>query len=868
MPQEEFCRGLSKKSFSRSPRLIFTWMSMISILSLSHAQEARFVSFNGDTEINRAMLCSPDGKNVYAAGLHTIAVFKRGGNDTLEIIQLFNNDHLEVRGIFNVTDLAISPDGRYLYGLNENDQSALLFVRDGITGEIRLSEVIVDSGFGRRGSGIMPAFEQNAKLLMASDGRSLYRLSSGNGILAVFARDLDTGGLTRVQILRNGDAELGYFNIPYWIAASPDGRHIYAGGGNGTQILILSRNSNGRITYKNYFDIGPLEGGRWSSGSITVSPDGKIVYASSLFDDKLFIYNRQQDTGDLNLVQTIRSNAPRNLLISPNENHVYFQHYDQASYFAHYMREDSTGKLVKVDDYALEIDFYPKTPPTGLSMSSQGDAIYMLDGESRHFVIHRDTLTGKLELTQVFRNNVGGTDRLLPTNSVVASPDNRFLYVGAENAINIFTRDQTNGRLTLLETHPSKVQSGMIISPDGKHLYTITQWLHLLEVFVRDEQTGGVQWVEAHNDSTETGWVWPAAFSPDGRHLFVTDQKDLFIFTRDTATGQLQRTQKIRGADHQLGKIVAVAVSPEGTHFYASSSDPNYSYLRLATFVRDSASGNLSFLNKIEFSSLVANSDLVVSPDGCHIYMTMQASDVDKNTGEMIGIFSRELSTGALTFSGIFSYPDWFQSTALAIATNGIDVYATIDDLSWYSGMLAMLERSPETGELTIRKVFQSWRDGVYALAFPSNIALSSDEAYVYVTDQNGVATFATGRSTTSVARKNERLNTLPRSLKLEQNYPNPLSTLAASASNGTPVTIIRYEIPATKNPATRVELTIYNLQGQLVSTLVNESKAPGQYSVTWDGTNVHGKQAPSGIYFYCIKAGEHFFTRKLTIVR
>lgn len=209
---------------------------------------------------------------MYAAGLHTIAVFKRGGNDTLEIIQLFNNDHLEVRGIFNVTDLAISPDGRYLYGLNENDQSALLFVRDGITGEIRLSEVIVDSGFGRRGSGIMPAFEQNAKLLMASDGRSLYRLSSGNGILAVFARDLDTGGLTRVQILRNGDAELGYFNIPYWIAASPDGRHIYAGGGNGTQILILSRNSNGRITYKNYFDIGPLEGGRWSSGSITVSP--------------------------------------------------------------------------------------------------------------------------------------------------------------------------------------------------------------------------------------------------------------------------------------------------------------------------------------------------------------------------------------------------------------------------------------------------------------------------------------------------------------------------------------------------------------------------------------------------------------------
>ena len=68
-------------------------------------------------------------------------------------------------------------------------------------------------------------------------------------------------------------------------------------------------------------------------------------------------------------------------------------------------------------------------------------------------------------------------------------------------------------------------------------------------------------------------------------------------------------------------------------------------------------------------------------------------------------------------------------------------------------------------------------------------------------------------------------------------NYPNPFN----------PETTISYQI---KNPA-KVEITVYNIKGQKVRTLVNEKKRNGLYKVIWNGKDNKNKTVASGVYLY-----------------
>ena len=89
----------------------------------------------------------------------------------------------------------------------------------------------------------------------------------------------------------------------------------------------------------------------------------------------------------------------------------------------------------------------------------------------------------------------------------------------------------------------------------------------------------------------------------------------------------------------------------------------------------------------------------------------------------------------------------------------------------------------------------------------------------------------------------------LPLSFKLLQNYPNPFN----------PTTTISYELPK----STYVSLSIYDIQGRLVKTLVNERKSAGYHSVNWNVDKLG-----TGIYFYRIEAGEYNDVKKCIIIK
>jgi DNA-binding beta-propeller fold protein YncE len=100
-------------------------------------------------------------------------------------------------------------------------------------------------------------------------------------------------------------------------------------------------------------------------------------------------------------------------------------------------------------------------------------------------------------------------------------------------------------------------------------------------------------------------------------------------------------------------------------------------------------------------------------------------------------------------------------------------------------------------------------------------------------------------------------------SYELAQNYPNPFSPPERGFA-GNPSTTIRFALPE----AVEVRLKIYDVAGQLVQTLVDGVVEAGRHQVIWDGTNQHGVQVASGVYFYQLRAGEFKQVQKMSLVR
>ena len=96
---------------------------------------------------------------------------------------------------------------------------------------------------------------------------------------------------------------------------------------------------------------------------------------------------------------------------------------------------------------------------------------------------------------------------------------------------------------------------------------------------------------------------------------------------------------------------------------------------------------------------------------------------------------------------------------------------------------------------------------------------------------------------------KQEAKKNIPASFNLLQNYPNPYN----------PTTQIVYQIPK----ESEVVLRVYDLLGREIAVLVNETKQPGEYSVTFDA-----KRMATGIYLYELRAGEFRSVKKMMLVR
>ena len=104
------------------------------------------------------------------------------------------------------------------------------------------------------------------------------------------------------------------------------------------------------------------------------------------------------------------------------------------------------------------------------------------------------------------------------------------------------------------------------------------------------------------------------------------------------------------------------------------------------------------------------------------------------------------------------------------------------------------------------------------------------------------------------IQKSKEILENIPEEYALSQNYPNPFN----------PTTKMNYQLPK----RSRVIISIYNIVGQEVRTLLNEDQDYGVHSITWNGVDQYGKSMATGVYFARLSTGSFSQTKKMLLLK
>jgi hypothetical protein len=150
-----------------------------------------------------------------------------------------------------------------------------------------------------------------------------------------------------------------------------------------------------------------------------------------------------------------------------------------------------------------------------------------------------------------------------------------------------------------------------------------------------------------------------------------------------------------------------------------------------------------------------------------------------------------------------------------------------------------------------LRLTDQEWQDTYL------NLALRPSWVNLYLADESGDVRNEGPSLLTSIDEDRTDKNKVPTNYLVAKNYPNPFN----------PTTIINFIIPYQLSNS-ETQLTIFDIQGKVVTTLLNKTLPAGNYLTKWNGTNDQGESVSSGIYFYQVVVGEQRVVGKMHLVK
>ena len=307
-----------------------------------------------------AVTLSPDGRSLYAVARldSAVARFDRDpGTGQLDYVGCISGETESssctqipaaatggfFSGLSGAASVAVSPDGTSLYAAAGNDSAVAYFNRDPDTGALTYSDCIsgaIEAGPTPAGTGacelvtgatsfaVGSGVETIRALAVSPDSRSVYTASFFDDAVARFNRDPDTGALTyggcisgnsgnttcTVPFPSNSNGTFTGLNELSSITAAPDGRALYVTSEETDAVTRIQRTlGTGEISYTGTDCVtGELGGfcdeliprhtmtggdsGLGFAASVTLSPDGRSLYAASRNDDAVARFRREADT--------------------------------------------------------------------------------------------------------------------------------------------------------------------------------------------------------------------------------------------------------------------------------------------------------------------------------------------------------------------------------------------------------------------------------------------------------------------------------------------------------------------------------------------------------------------------------------------
>jgi 6-phosphogluconolactonase (cycloisomerase 2 family) len=277
---------------------------------------------------------SPNGDQVYVAGFEddAVAVFDRDGSTgELTFVEVHKDSDPGVDGLDGIQSLAVSPDGGHVYAAAQVADAVAIFSRDGGTGELSYMGVVKDSIPGIDG------LDGAYWVAFGPDGSHVYVAGYYDDAVTLFSRNAETGALSHVETIKDGDPGINGLNGASALALSPDGAHVYVAGRNDDAVAILSRTTGtGALSYVGMARDG-VDGvdGLNGARAIAVSPDGRYVYAAGQLDDAVAVFSRDTGTGELTFLEVRKDTDPGTdgldvadgLAVSPDGSFIYVAGY-------------------------------------------------------------------------------------------------------------------------------------------------------------------------------------------------------------------------------------------------------------------------------------------------------------------------------------------------------------------------------------------------------------------------------------------------------------------------------------------------------------------------------------------------------------
>ena len=421
-------------------------------------------------------------------------------------------------------------------------------------------------------SGI-PDGTQNIRVIPGSNQVQTSPVQAGSGALKLLDQQGAPNGLNLFA--------------PSDLIVTPDGNFAVGVWRTGDKVILYSRDPiDGRLTYLDDADAPDTYGGQFAS----ITPDGKFVYVPGRFDDAISVFSL--NTGTITAVQTVSTTTlgndllnsvdsvsvspdGENLVASSSDDHLIVFDIDQTTGQLTFLQSLSNGTEISSFDFPGQAEF-----------SSDGQKVFVTTwNSSRLHIFDRDPATGLLTPSQ----NI----TLSTPSDVVVAPGDQTVYVSSW-ADRIYKIDFDPQSDSFAETYqlglPSDTDPYRItLSPDGQSIYLSAWYRDLISRLSVDPSDGTLTFIESLRDVVDIdGFESPnhVVLSPDGRNAYVpaTNSHEIATFWVDGT-----RTPVARELHPAIGDTVS------GVDFAIATEAPRVLSI-------DRASGTITNASSVQFT--------------------------------------------------------------------------------------------------------------------------------------------------------------------------------------------------------------------------------------------------------------------------